>query len=453
MKKNLVLLLLVGCTSLSFSKSFEKVKEITLPSSDKLTEYKFENGLQVLLIPRHQANVLTYQTWFRVGSLHEKLDPKLKKTGLAHLFEHMMFRGTPKNPDGKFDSLSARMGADKQNATTYFYRTNYFESVPARKLEDIMELESDRMQNLNLVASLLEKEKGAVVGERRRHDDNPMSLAWDNLLELVYETAPYRYTVLGSEAEIKGFTVEEAQYYYKTFYAPNNCTLIVIGDFENDKIMKMIEKYYGSMKSQVIPNVKMPEEAEQKKERFREISHPQATSELLLLSYPIPTVNDADIVPLNLLSTHLSNGMESRMRKAIVDKGIAVSASAELSSSPDLFEMSASLTEKHKAQDALNLMEKEIELVKSTKISNVQFQRALNQELLSLYSNIADNQSLGSMLGEYLMLSGNYMRGFEIIEQYKKINAGDLQRVAKKYLNKNKRSVVIVHPAKKEVKK
>lgn len=453
MKKNLFVFILIGCTSLSFSKNFEKVKEVTLPSSDKLTEYKFENGLQVLLIPRHQANVLTYQTWFRVGSLHEKLDAKLNKTGLAHLFEHMMFRGTPKYPDGKFDSLSARMGADKQNATTYFYRTNYFQSIPAKKLDEIMELESDRMKNLNLIAPLLEKEKGAVVGERRRHDDNPMSLAWDNLLELVYATAPYRYTVLGTESEIKGFTVEEAQYFYKTFYAPNNCTLIVIGDFENDTMMSKISKYYGDMKAQEIPNVKMPVEAEQKKERFREISHPQATSELLIMAYPIPSVNEADIVPLNLLSTHLSTGMESRLRKTIVDKGIAVSASAELSSSPDLFELSASLTEKHKAQVAQKLIDKEIDLAKSTKISPVQFQRALNQELLGLYGNIADNQSLGSMLGEYLMLSGNYMRGFEIIEQYKKLTPADLQRVAKKYLNKEKRSVVIVHPAKKEGKK
>lgn len=452
MKIKTCVLIGILCTGLSYAKNYEKVREVTLPSSDKLTEYKFENGLQVLLVPRHQANVLTYQTWFRVGSLNEKMDPKLKKTGLAHLFEHMMFRGTPNVPDGMFDSLSARMGADKQNATTYFYRTNYFESVPEKKLEALMEIESDRMKNLNVIAPILEKEKGAVVGERRRHDDNPMAIAWDNLLELVYETSPYRYTVLGSEAEIKGFTAEEAVYFYRTYYAPNNCTLIVIGDIENDRMMKLIDKYYGSMKAQVVPELKVPAEADQKKPRKREVTHPQATSELLLMSYPIPPVTDSDVVPLNLLSTHLSTGNEARMRKVLIDKGIAVSASAELSSSPDLFQISASLTEKHKAEDAQKIIEREIETAKSTKLTSTQFQRALNQELLSLYSNIADNQSLGSLLGEYLMVSGNYLRGFEIIEQYKKITPADLQRVAKKYLKKEKQSSVMIRPAKKEAK-
>ena len=216
--------------------------------------------------------------------------------------------------------------------------------------------------------------------------------------------------------------------------------------------MGLIEKFYGKMKSQVIPAVTIPGESEQKKERRREVAHSQATSELLLMAYPIPKVADADVVPLNLLSAHLSTGNEARLHKTLVDKGIAVSASADLSSSPDLFELSASLTEKHRAEDALRVIDKEIESAKSTKISPTQFQRALNQELLSLYTHISDNQSLGSLLGEYLTVDGNYLRGFEIIEEYKKISAADLQRVAKKYLKKEKRSVVIIRPAKKEKK-
>src|SRR5690606_16897697 len=126
-----------------------------------LEEFKLKNGFRVLLVPRHQAQVLTYQVWFDVGSLNEKLDPKLKKTGLAHLFEHMMFRGSEKYPDGMFDQITSRLGAEKQNATTYFYRTNYYESVPSSQLERIIELEADRMANLKIDPQLLEKEKGA----------------------------------------------------------------------------------------------------------------------------------------------------------------------------------------------------------------------------------------------------------------------------------------------------
>jgi zinc protease len=187
--------------------AFEKVAEKSFFNGEKLFEYKFSNGLQALIVPRHQAKVLTYQTWFRVGSIHEKLDPRLKKTGLAHLFEHMMFRGTETVPDGKFDQITAEIGGDKQNATTYYYRTNYFESIPSHQLGRLMEIESDRMKNLKLTKEIFEKEKGAVVGELRRHNDSPTAVAYDHLMGGAFTQWPYRYTVLGTEAELKGFTL------------------------------------------------------------------------------------------------------------------------------------------------------------------------------------------------------------------------------------------------------
>jgi zinc protease len=241
----------------SSARAFEKVKETSLFNGEKLYEYKLSNGLKVLMLPRHQAQVVSYQVWFSVGSLDEKMDKKLNKTGLAHLFEHMMFRGTEKYPDGKFDELSSRLGTDKQNATTYYYRTNYFENIPVKNLEAIMELESDRMANLKLSADLIEKEKGAVVGEYRRHLDNPPSLAFEELMKLAYdEASPFHYAVIGTEDWIKGFTLEEAQYFYKTYYAPNNATIIAIGDITEKSFLPLVEKYYGEMKSQAVPEFK-----------------------------------------------------------------------------------------------------------------------------------------------------------------------------------------------------
>lgn len=429
--------------------SYEKVAEKKLFNGEVVKEYKLPNGLKVLLLSRSQAPVLTYQVWFDVGSLNEKTDQKLNKTGLAHLFEHMMFRGTKKYPDGKFDELTSRMGSDKQNATTYYYRTNYFESVPSYQLEKIMELESDRMANLILDGALLEKEKGAVVGELRRALDNPSRLAWDELMRLVFNEAPYRYTVLGTEEEIKGFTLEEAQYFYKTFYAPNNATIIVVGDVKEETLLPLVDKFYGSMKSQEVPKLAFKEEPPQKKERKWDGKHPQATSEILLLGYRIPSVNDSEITALSLLASHLSNGMEGRLRKALVDKGIAVSASAGVSHRPDLFEFSVALSEKHLAEEALKIIDREIALLHQSKIGKAAFERALNQELLSAYGSVDSNNSLANMLGEYLMISGNYMRGLEILEAYKKLSESDLQKAAKKYFTKENRSVVIVRPVKK----
>ena len=373
--------------------AYQQVADKKLFNGDNLKEFKFDNGLKLLFIPRTRAEVLTYQVWFDVGSVDEKLDPKLKKTGLAHLFEHMMFRGSEKYPDGKFEELTARMGADQQNASTYFYRTNYYQNVPSSKLETIMELEADRMRYLKLTSDLLEKEKGAVVGEYRRHRDTPTSMAFDELLALAYEVSPFRYTILGTEEEIKGFTLEEAQYFYKTFYAPNNATIIVVGNADEKTLLALVEKYYGTMPSQKIPKATLPEEPVQKKERLVAAEHPQATSEVLVVAYKVPPVEHADNIPLNLLGAHLSSGMESRLRKLLVDKGIAVRASASVMNRPDLFEFFVLLTEKQQAEKALKVIDQEIAALQKKAITKDSFERAKNQELLSLYNSVTDNTS------------------------------------------------------------
>lgn len=441
-----IFIILTVLSSSVFAAKYEKVREQKLFNGETIEEYRLKNGFRVLVIPRHQAKVLTYQVWFKVGSVDEKLDPRLKKTGLAHLFEHMMFRGSEDYPDGKFDEITSRIGGHQQNATTYYYRTNYYESVPSKNLEQIMEIEADRMENLNLTTEIFEKEKGAVVGELRRALDNPSRLAWYKLLEELYKVAPYRFTVLGSEAEIKGFTLDEAKYFYKTFYAPNNATLIVAGDVEPKKLMELVHEYYGDMKTQSIPRPPAPVEPKQTKQRLNTFTHKQATSETLVLGYHIPSVNSPDIVPLSLLATHLSTGMESRLRKLLVDKGIAVRANAYTSGRPDIFEIFVQVAEKSNYKHALRVIDREIDSLQSRNISNASFKRALNQELLNLYGDINSNSELGNWLGEYLMLCDNYMRGFEIIEAYKSIKPKDLRRVAKQYLKKSNRAVVIVKP-------
>ena len=308
MKWHSLFALALVISSVSSAADYERVAEKKLSNGDSLFEFRLPNKLTVLMVPRHQAKVLTYQTWFDVGSVTEKLDPHLKKTGLAHLFEHMMFRGSDKYPDGKFEELTARLGTDKQNASTYFYRTNDFENVPSGQLEKIMELESDRMAHLKLIKEGFEKEKGAVVGELRRHLDSPATLGFDGLNRLIFDVAPYRYTVIGEESEIKGFTLEEAQYFYKTYYAPNNATLIVIGDTTEQILMPLVVKYYGGMPAQQVPHETIPTEPPQKKQRKLELTQPQATSELLLVGYRSAPIMSPDTVPLSLLGSHLSAG-------------------------------------------------------------------------------------------------------------------------------------------------
>jgi zinc protease len=433
---------------MGIASDYEKVATHKLFNGDTLQEFKLKNGFRVLVVPRHQAEVLTYQVWFDVGSLDEKMDPKLKKTGLAHLFEHMMFRGSAKYPDGIFDQITSRLGAEKQNATTYFYRTNYYESVPSSQLERIMELEADRMEHLKLDPALIEKEKGAVVGELRRANDSPSRLAWDELMRTAFQVAPFRYTVLGTEEEIKGFTLDEANYFYRTFYAPNNGTLIVIGDTTEDTLMPLVVKYYGAMKPQQVPKLDMPVEPPQTEERRLTATHKQATSEILMVGYHVPSIDSPETGPLSLLGTHLSRGREARLRKLLVDNGIAVSAFAGSSAKPDLFEFVVSLAEGNTAADALKIIDKEIKNLATTPVAKADLERSVNQERLKLYSEISDNSELANSLGEFLMISGNYLRGFEIIETFDKIKPKDIQAVVKKYLVPTNRSVIVVTPEK-----
>lgn len=276
-----------------------------------------------------------------------------------------------------------------------------------------------------------------------------MSIAFDELMKLVYTVSPFQWTVLGTEAEIKGFTLEEAKYYYKTFYAPNNALLIVVGDTTAATLLPMVEKYYGAMKRQEVPKLPLPEEPAQKKERRFEGTHRQATSELVVMAYRIPGIDSPDFAPFSLLGTHLSVGMEARLRKALVDKGIAVMANAGPDAKPNLFQVYIQLAEGKRAEEAIRIVDREIFLVQKSLISSVAFERALNQELLGMYNDITSNSRLGNILGESYTQSGNYLRSFQLIEEYRKLSPKDLQRVTKAHLRPENRSVVVIRPEKK----
>lgn len=423
---------------------YQKVGERRIFNGETILEYRLTNGLGVLLVPRHQAPLVSYQVWLKVGSIHEKLDPALGKTGLAHLFEHMMFRGTMTRPDGEFDRLTIEMGAQGQNATTSYYRTNYFQSIPSRHLEKLIELEADRVSNLKLTEEILEKEKGAVVGELRRLMDSPGRAAQEELFSLMFTQSPFRFNVIGTEQEIRGFTVPEAQHFYKTFYAPNNATVIVVGDTEESQLLPWLVKYYGGMPRQQLPAANVPSDPLLKKEVRKSFSHPQATSELLMVGYPGPEINSPEAVVASIVSSHLSTGMESVLRKKLVDSGIAVSVSAAPYGQPALFQLSVQLAEGKASEAGLKIIEQELNHLKNSPVSKESLERAINQDRLSLYSDISNDASLAQWMGEYFALCGNYMRGFEIIDAFKKVSAKDVQIFSKKYFQNSNRAVVMV---------
>jgi predicted Zn-dependent peptidase len=215
----------------------------------------------------------------------------------------------------------------------------------------------------------------------------------------------------------------------------------------NPKISNIKIKIKSS--KQVIPKNETSPEPVPVKERHWEGTHPQATSDVLVMGYPIPPIDSPDAVPLSLLGTHLSIGMEARLRKVLVDKGLAVSAYAGPSALPDVFEVFVQLAKGQKAEKALALIDHEIAVLKRTPIAKSSFERALNQELLDIYSDITSNSSLANLLGEYLIYCGNYLRPFELIESFKKTTAADILKAARIHLDSRKRSVIILRPERK----
>lgn len=428
------------------------IRQITLPNGLPLTQYTLANGLNLYVVENRAAPVFTYETWFKVGSKDEKLDPALKATGLAHLFEHMMFRGTEKFPDGQFDEVLARSGADDENATTWLDRTNYYQSLPNNKLELVIELESDRMVNLALDSKLLETEKGAVLGEYRMGLDDPDIVSYDKLYEAAYKVHPYRYTTIGSEEEIKSFTVEMANYFYRKYYAPNNATVVVVGDVDPTQVHELVQKYYAAIPSHPIEFREAPQEPEQKEPRSSEFHHAQLSQVRVLFGYSTVPVSDPDFAPLWLILSAMTYGQGAILEEEWVNSGVAINSYGDLNQfkDPGLFILMADLQSDHESEEGIRKLEdilnQVIKNLSTPEYAQEILERARNQLLLSIYQQCEDNASLASLMGEYIASTGDPMFAFELLKRVERATAQDLVRVSKKYFQPHRRTRVIGYP-------
>lgn len=429
------------------STSPQPIKQVALPNGMPLTQYKLDNGLNIYVIENHAAPVFTYQTWFNAGSKTEKLDPKLQATGLAHLFEHMMFRGTAKHGDGQFDDILTRAGVHDENATTWFDRTNYYESLPKDKLATVMDLESDRMINLVVDQKLLETEKGAVLGEYNLGLDDPDTISYDKLYEAAFTVHPYRYTTIGTANEIKSFTVDQANYFYKRYYSPSNATVLVIGDVDPAKVAAAAQQYYGGVPGQTVLLPTAPVEPTQSLERKVQFQHPQLKQTRVLIGHHIPGVKDADFPALWVLMSTLTYGQGALLELNWVNAGVTVWVRGDINqfADPGLFIVAADLQPGKTPDDAEKAFDDTISALLSGGADGL-IARAKNQLLLSLNSQLEDNESMASFLGEYIPTAGDPTFGFSLITAIQNLTPADLLRVAGKYLQPSNRTLVVGTP-------
>lgn len=294
-----------------------------------VTHFTLKNGLEVVVIPDRRTPVVTHMMWYRVGAADEEPG----KSGLAHFLEHLMFKGTAKNPAGRFSQFVGTIGG-QENAFTSSDYTGYYQRVSREKLKEMMEFEADRMTGLVLTDDVVKPELNVVLEEQnQRVANSPAAKLGEEVQAALYLNHPYGRPVIGWRHEIEKLTRDDALAFYRKFYTPNNAILVIAGDVTVDDVKKLAEETYGKVaRISELPPRKRPQEPEQRAVRVVTLSDPRVAQPSLQRSYLVPSATTAkagEAEALEVLSHILGSGSNSRLyRKLVVDKQLAVSAGA-----------------------------------------------------------------------------------------------------------------------------
>ena len=410
-----------------------------------LRRFRLGNGLTLLTLVDRSAPTVSYHTWFRVGSRHERAG----KTGLAHLFEHLMFNETRSRPHGEFDRLMERAGAEA-NAATWTDWTYYYENAPRDALALLIELEADRMANLILRAPQVSSEKEVVANERKlRVEDDVEGRALEMLYATAFRRHPYRWPTIGWMQDIRGFTVRDCREFYRTHYSPANAIVVVAGDFDEPKALSQLQRHYGNLAGASPPApVPTPREPAQRKERARQLRAPTAT-EKLLLGYHVPAFAHPDTPALVLASEILFGGRSSRLHRLLcLDREVAFSVRGSISPfvDPGLFEMWIFAQRGRRCRDALHLLDREIERLGRDGPTASELDKAVNQLELSFLHSMETAGGKAEQIGFHETVLQDGAAVFDRLAAYRAVTGLDIRRVAQRYLRPSRRTRVEIVP-------
>lgn len=417
----------------------------------EIKEFTLKNGLKVILLEEHKAPVVTFQVWYRVGSRNEVVG----KTGLSHLTEHMMFKGTKRHGKGEFSRIVAKNGGNENAFTSKDY-TAYFENFASDRIDLSLELESDRMTNLLVDPKEFHLERDVVKEERRQStDDDPYSLVVENMYAITFLAYPYRSPIIGWMSDLDNLVRDDVYGHYKRYYVPNNATIVVVGDFESEKLLKKIKDYFEKIpKGNLPPEVKIVE-PEQSGERRIYIKK-EAQLPYFFSGYRAPNYKDEDIYALSLLSNILSSGKSSRFYRGLVyEKKLALNAGGEydgFSIGPELFYFYGTPRPGKGLDELERSIYEEIERVKKEPVTDRELQKAKNREeaayILAQDSIFFQARQIGAME----TIGAGYKFIEEYVDKIRKVTKEDVMRVANKYLVEDRRTVGILIPIRQEEK-
>ena len=410
----------------------------------EVQRFRLGNGLKLLLLVDRTAPVVSYFTWYDVGSRHERPG----KTGLAHLFEHLMFNETESLKAGEFDRKLEENGAES-NAATWVDWTYYYESLPSDRFALAVKLESERMARLVLREPQVASEKEVVANERRyRVDDDVEGTVGELLYKTAFEKHPYHWPTIGWMEDIQNFTPEDCESFYKTFYAPNNALIVIVGDVREPDVLTKLRDAYGGLPASRIPPEDAQPEPPQLSPRVLEIKKPTAT-EKLMVGYHGPALGDADHVTLTVMNEILFGGRASRAhRSMVIEQELASELRGWVSTfrDPGLYELYATAREGKTTGDLLAAFEHEIKTIKDEVVSDAELARAKARLELSMLQSMESTSGKAEQIGFYETVLGDPSAAFRRVEQYRRVTASDVRKAARRYLLEEGRTIIRVLP-------
>ena len=407
--------------------------------------HTLENGLKVILVEEHKAPVVTIQIWYRAGSRNEITG----KTGLAHLTEHMMFKGTPKYGKGEFSRMIAKVGGTENAFTSKDY-TAYFENLSTDQIGLALNLESDRMTNLLLDTKEFQLEREVVKEERRlRTDDDPQSLVVEYLYAMAYLVHPYHAPTLGWMTDLDHLERNDVTAFYKRYYSPNNAILVIVGDIDPDKLLPKIQQTFGRVpKGFPAPPFHIVEPEQNGERRF--VIKKEAQLPFVFAGYPVPNFSHPDNYALGVLANILFSGKSSRLYRSLVyEQKLALDVGGEypnLSANPDLFYLYGIPQPGKSAEELEKALYAEIQKVTSEPISDLELQKAKNQIEAGFIMGQDSNFFQAMQIGSAEAVGAGYDYQESYVENIRKVTKEDVMRVAKTYLIEDHRTVGILMP-------
>ncbi|MCB1858228.1 MAG: insulinase family protein [Gammaproteobacteria bacterium] len=424
---------------------------LAVPAAAKsvVHEYRLENGMKVIVKEDRRAPIVVSQVWYKVGSSYEPAGI----TGISHVLEHMMFKGTKAHPPGEFSRIVAANGGS-ENAFTGRDYTAYFQTVSNDRLEAMLELEADRMRNLTLPEEEFLKEVEVVKEERRlRTEDNPMSLTYEQFSAVAYRSLPYANPIIGWMNDLNNLTVKDLRFWYRRWYAPNNAILVVVGDVDPQSVLAMARRHFGPMQAESLPELKPLREPSQRGEARVKVRAP-AKEPYLVFGYKTPNVGSADEdwepYALEVLASVLDGGSSARFSRNLVrGSEVAVSAGAEynaFSRLPGMLLVDGTPSPGHDLRQLEQALRGQLEQLKEKPVDGQELDRIKAQVVASKVYELDSVFYQAMQIGLLETIGLDWRLADRYVERIRQVTPEQVRAVARKYINDENLTLAELEP-------